>query len=171
MKKTLATVSGSLLLVAGLVWLGLSSSLPELSPDLEFQIIDGRRIDLAELGGAPLIVTFWATTCVTCVKKTPELIKLYRELNPRGAEMIAVAMSYDPPNRILDFSRIHNIPYPVSLDIDGSIARSFSDVSLTPTTFIIDTNGEIVFSHTGDIDIALLKKKVSKILETSVTTG
>lgn len=153
------SLGAAVIVLAAVAWFSLAQPGKQLPADLEFRIIDGRRIQLSELAGKPLIVSFWATTCGTCIRKTPELISLYREIHP-GAELVAVAMSYDPPNRILDYSSIHDIPYPISLDLDGSIAKSFDDVSLTPTIFLLDTSGKIVFSQRGDIDISVLRRKL-----------
>ena len=170
MKTGIAAALGGLCIVA-LSWLVYSHSASSISADLEFQLIDGRRLQLPDLENRPVLVTFWATTCAVCVKKTPELVQLYRDLNPRGVEMIAVAMAYDPPNRILDFSRLNNIPYPISLDLDGDIARAFNDVSLTPSTFLLDQDGQIIFSRTGDIDVENLRSRIIGLLTTNSATG
>ncbi len=170
MKTGIAAALGGLCIVA-LSWLVYSHSASSISADLEFQLIDGRRLQLPDLENRPVLVTFWATTCAVCVKKTPELVQLYRDLNPRGVEMIAVAMAYDPPNRILDFSRLNNIPYPISLDLDGDIARAFNDVSLTPSTFLLDQDGRIIFSRTGDIDVENLRSRIIGLLTTNSATG
>ncbi|NKB38501.1 MAG: redoxin domain-containing protein [Gammaproteobacteria bacterium] len=135
------------------------------SPDVNLQTIDGRNIRLSTLQGGPVVLTFWATTCDICVKKIPELSALYRQFQPLGMEIIAIAMSYDPPNRILSFSKNRDLPYPVALDIDGSLAAAFDDVDLTPTTFLIDAGGKIVFDHRGDFEIDVLERKILEILK------
>ena len=166
MKPGIAAAIGGVCIVV-LSWIAYSQSSSYISTDVEFQLIDGRRLSLAELGRRPLLITFWATTCTVCVKKTPELVKLYQDLHPQGAEMIAVAMSYDPPNRILNYSKIHEIPYPISLDIDGNIARAFDDVSLTPSTFLLDRDGRVVYKRVGEIDVANLKTQIMNLLSTN----
>ncbi len=139
------------------------------SPDVSLQIIDGRTIRLSALQGRPVVVTFWATTCDICIKKIPELKTLYQQFKPMGVELIAIAMSYDPPNRILSFSRNKTLPYPVALDIDGSLAAAFSNVDMTPTTFLIDARGKIVFDRRGDFEIDILERKILKMLKTETT--
>ncbi len=170
MKTGIAAALGGLCIVA-LSWIVYSHSASSISPELEFQLIDGRRLQLPDLENGPVLVTFWATSCATCVKKTPELVQLYRDLNPRGVEMIAVAMAYDPPNRILDFSRLNSIPYPISLDLDGEIAKAFNDVSLTPSTFLLDQHGRIIFSRVGDIDVENLRSRIIDLLSSNSATG
>lgn len=164
-RKYVATLVICLALsTAALVWMQASQSKLQEVPDVALQIIDGRKIDLHSLGGSPVLVMFWATTCETCVRKTPELKALYQRLKPGGLELIAVAMAYDPPNRILAFSKDHDIPYPIALDIDGSVARAFNDVTLTPTTFLIGPDRKIVFSRVGNFNIDELGEEISELL-------
>ena len=58
---------------------------------------------LRSLRGKPVLVSFWASTCPRCLDEIPHLIELYEELAPRGFEIIAIAMAYDPPNRVIAF--------------------------------------------------------------------
>ncbi len=157
-------IAGLALLITAAVWIGLPHASLQQAPDIALHIIDGRSIDLQKLHGRPTVVTFWATSCAICIEKVPALKALYRSLNPRGLELIAVAMAYDPPNRILAFSKKNNIPYPIALDIDGAAARAFDDVALTPTTFLIAPGGKIVFSKTGSFNIDDLRKKIVELL-------
>ena len=164
-KKFVASIVISLaLLTATVAWLWVAKTELQQAPDVVLQIIDGCTIDLFSLAGKPVVVTFWATTCEVCIKKTPELKALYQRLKPRGFELIAVAMAYDPPNRVLAFSKDNEIPYPIALDLDGTVAKAFNDVSLTPTTFLIAPDGKIVLSKVGNINIENLEAEISSLL-------
>lgn len=130
------------------------------APEVTFQTLEGRRMALAELRGRPVLVTFWATTCPGCIAEMPHLIDLYERLNPAGLEIVAVAMSYDPPDQVLAMRERRGLPYPVALDMDGGIARAFGDVKLTPTSFLIDPEGRIVFHKIGEMDMAALEQTI-----------
>src|SRR5690606_26153841 len=93
-----ALIAAVLVVTVGLVWLGPWSGEP--APEVNFTTLDGREINLADLRGQPVLVTFWATTCPGCVAEIPHLKNLYSELGPQGMELIAVAMSYDPPEQV-----------------------------------------------------------------------
>jgi peroxiredoxin len=142
----------------------------DIVPEISLNIIDGRQIELHSLQGKLLLVTFWATTCATCIKEMPHLIKLYNEFGKEELEIIAIAMSYDPPNRVVELSERNNIPYPIALDIDGSAAKAFGDVQVTPTSFLIDSNGNVVQQKSGEINIDALRTKVKALLKTTSTT-
>ncbi len=136
------------------------------SPDISLKTLDGEEIQLANLRGKPLLVTFWATTCPGCIKEMPHLIELYEELSPRGLEIIGIAMDYDPPNQVLAMRNARNIPYPIALDIDGGAARAFGGVRLTPTSFLIAPNGRIVFQKLGEMDMVKLRQDILGMLNT-----
>lgn len=144
---------------------GQLPSAQERTPVVDFALIDGSRVDIDELRGQPVLVHFWATTCRECRREIPQLRALYHELHPRGLELIAVAMPYDPPNRVLELAENAPLPYPVALDIDATAVQAFGNVSLTPTTFLISPEGRIVHHHTGKLDFAALRKKITDLLD------
>ncbi len=156
------------LLIAGLVavlsWLWLPTAGPVASPDITLKSIDGRAIALKDLRGRPVLVTFWATTCPTCLKEMPHLADLYRELSPRGLEIIGIAMYHDPPNRVLALHKSRGIPYPVVLDIEAEAARAFGDVRITPTSFLIDPDGLIVYRNSGVMNLENVRRKVLEMI-------
>jgi thiol-disulfide isomerase/thioredoxin len=112
-----------------------------------------------------VLVSFWATTCSPCVAELPELIRLYQEWQRLGFELIAVAMPYDPPTRVLEFVRRHGVPYPVALDIDGKITSAFGGVPYIPAAFLIAPDGHIELSYTGRLDIVKARRIISKYLQ------
>ena len=63
------------------------------------------------------------------------------------------------------------IQYPIALDIDGSIAKAFDDVELTPTTFLISNDMKIVMTAIGDINTSELEKKIVKMLALQNSTA
>ena len=149
--------------IAVTVALLLPSSAP--SPETEFTLLDGRKLTLQSLRGRPVLVSFWATTCSPCVEELPELIRLYQEWQRLGFELIAVAMPYDPPTRVLEFVQRHGVPYPVALDIDGKITSAFGGVPYIPAAFLIAPNGGIELSYTGRLDIVKARRIISKYLQ------
>ncbi len=129
--------------------------------ETEFQLLDGRKITLASLRGRPVLVAFWATSCKPCVEELPDLIRLYKELHPKGFELIAVAMPYDRPLDVQNFVRERNVPYPVALDVEGSTVRAFDGVPYVPMAFAISPEGKITYQQAGRLDIP----KARRIIE------
>jgi len=140
------------------------------APDISLNIIDGRKIEFSSLRGKPLLVTFWSTTCSTCIKEMPHLVELYKQLNKDGLEIIGIAMPYDPPNRVLELTEKNAIPYPIALDIKGVASKAFGNINTTPTSFLIDTHGNIVQQNNGEINIEQLRIEIMKLLQTPPST-
>lgn len=134
------------------------------APAISVTTLEGKQIDLQSLQGRPVLVTFWATTCPGCVKEMPHLAELYKELAPRGLEMIALAMAYDPEDQVREMVKLKQPPYKVALDRDGSAALAFGDVKLTPTTFLISPDGLIVQQKLGEMDMNALHNRIVGML-------
>jgi peroxiredoxin len=134
------------------------------APAATFTTLEGKPIVLKELRGKVVLVNFWATTCPGCVKEMPELIETYRQYKDRGFEIVAVAMSYDPPNYVANFAQTRQLPFPVALDVNGEHAHAFGDVQLTPTSFIIGKDGSILEQKLGELDFVKLRALLDKEL-------
>ena len=141
------------------------------APDVALNTIDGREIRLAELRGRPLLVTFWATTCSSCVKEMPHLVDLYREYGPRGLEIIGIAMYYDPPRNVVALVEARALPYPIAIDTQAQAAQAFGDVRLTPTSFLIAPDGRIVQQRIGDLDMELVRRQLDQMLTRSAAAA
>ena len=135
------------------------------APAVTFTTLEGKPIVLDELRGKVVLVNFWATSCPGCIKEMPDMVESYKLYRDRGFEIIAVAMSYDPPNYVLNFVQTRQLPFPVALDVDGAHARAFGNVQLTPTSFIIGKDGRILEQKLGELDFvrlnALLERELS----------
>ncbi len=149
--------------IAGLWFWQIGTISP--APSAHFTTITGKKIDLASLNSKPVIVTFWATDCPGCIKEIPHLIELYNQFHPKGLEIIAVAMYYDPPNHVVAMSKAKQLPYDVALDLKAELAWAFGQVQLTPTTFLISPSGNIVMQKTGVFDIADMKQRLETLLQ------
>ncbi|MFP4160945.1 MAG: TlpA family protein disulfide reductase [Ectothiorhodospira sp.] len=136
--------------VITLLWLspGGGRALPEVTvPTLEEE-----PLALKGLEGHPLLITFWASDCSTCLEEIPHLNALYREYGNQGVEVIGIAMQYDPPEAAARTAERRGIDYTVALDRQGEAAAAFGNVQLTPTTFLISPEGRIVYQKMGPPD-------------------
>lgn len=162
-RRTLAFGLAGLLAAAagGLVW--QLTALP-LAPAVNYTLLDGRAADSAQWKGQVTLVNFWATSCTTCVAKTPMLMATHQKYQSRGFQVLAVAMQYDPPAFVASFAESRKLPFGVAIDNTGTIAHAFGDVRVTPTTVVVDKQGRIVKRLVGDIPEAELHALVEKLL-------
>ena len=151
-----------ILALLGFLLFSLTSKTP--APDVTFTTITGKTISMAELKGKMVLVNFWATDCPGCIAEMPKLIETYNQYHQQGFEMVAVAMSYDPPSQVLNYTSKRPVPFPVMHDSLGEVASRFGNVNLTPTTFIVDKEGRIVRKTIGEMDFAALHDLLDKEL-------
>ena len=156
------------LAIAGLLTFVLFGRTP-LAPDVKFSTLSGQVISTADLKGKVTLINFWATSCAPCVKELPGMAEVYKKYQAQGFETIAVAMEYDPPNYVKNFTERHKLPFPVALDARGEIAQAFGKVSgevrVVPTSFVIDKRGRIIKSYLGELDFAKLQTLLEAALK------
>lgn len=143
----------------GLLFFSLSNKAE--SPDVSFTTLDGKNISMQSLKGKVVLVNFWATDCPGCIKEMPAIVKAYETYKDKGFEVIAVAMPYDPPAQVANFTRVKALPFPVMHDGLGKVTAAFGSVNLTPTTFIFDQQGNRLKKVIGEVSF----EQLSQLLE------
>ena len=162
MKRTLYLAA--FLAVSAMGWVFFSSASATLAPETTFVLLDGSRKTTTDFKGKVTLVNFWATSCTTCVAEMPLIIDTFNKYQARGFETLAVAMSYDPPSYVVNFSETRKLPFKVAIDNTGAVAQAWGDVRLTPTTFIVNQRGEIVKRYVGQPDFAELHRLIETLL-------
>lgn len=137
---------------------------PDAAPNVSYTLLDGTKGELSQLKGKVALVNFWATSCTTCVKEMPQIVATHQKYKDRGFETLAVAMSYDPPAYVANFTESRQLPFKVAIDNTGAIARQFGEVRLTPTTYVINKRGEIVKRYVGEPDFQKLHALLEQLL-------
>ena len=135
---------------------------------LRLQDLEGQSVELASyLGKGPLILDFWATWCKPCITALPELQRLHTDLTPRGVQIVGV--NEDGPRnapKVKPFAKTHGIDFPIVLDLNRA-AQSQLQVSVLPTTLLLDSKGTVVRTsfgyRPGEIDA--LRKAAEALLD------
>jgi peroxiredoxin len=94
----------------------------------------------------------------------PKLTAIYNQYQPKGYDMVAVAMAYDPPSYVVNYAQTRKLPFKVAIDNTGAIAKAWGEVQLTPTTYLVDKNGMIVKRYVGEPNFAELQALIEKLL-------
>lgn len=155
----------AILVLGSIVYLWIAPSGIQQAPDVTLQLIDGKKLKLSSLKGKPVLITFWATSCPGCIKEMPHLSELYHELHPKGLEIIGIAMPYDRPDYVMEMIKRKKTPYLIAYDLKSEAVQAFGNISLTPTTFLIDEQGKIVKKKIGEMKMDVWKKRIELILE------
>ena len=161
-RPVLASLSIAAVLLAGASLSGCSNT--DSAPQSTFVLLDGSKKSTADLQGKVTLVNFWATSCVTCVGEMPKIVATYDKYKGKGYETLAVAMSYDPPSYVVNYTETRKLPFKVAIDNTGAVAKAWGDVQLTPTSYLVNKKGEIVKRYVGEPDFAELHKLIEKLL-------
>ncbi|MBO7262068.1 MAG: TlpA family protein disulfide reductase [Alistipes sp.] len=131
--------------------MGFSASAQTL-PDVKVENQEGKVVSIREVvDGTPMIISFWSTTCKPCIM---ELNAINNNLPDwlEEVDMKVVAVSVDDARTV---SRARAMTqgqgwddFTCLYDKNQDLKRAMN-VSLTPHTFIVDGNGNIVYSHSG----------------------
>lgn len=152
----------------GLLILKLNQPIyPELSDDLVFQRTDGLKQTFRQLKGKPLLVTFWSPNCVPCMSEVKDLNRLYHQHQGGSRlarlEILALSMYYDRPDWVIESSQKAGMKYPVYFDLQKSLSTAFGNVLATPTSFLLNSQGEVIYHHTGRLDFSAINQKLSEL--------
>ncbi|MBP0632687.1 MULTISPECIES: TlpA disulfide reductase family protein [unclassified Cupriavidus] len=161
-------IVAAIVVLALLGWFGYRALAPSnAAPAATFTLLSGEKLSTADLKGKVYLVNFWATSCATCIKEMPDMVKTYDQFRGKGLEFVAVAMNYDPPMYVMNYAKTRGLPFKVAMDSDGSAARAFGNVQLTPTTFVVDKDGRILKRYVGEPEWDALHKLLDEALAKS----
>ena len=166
-KIVVRATAAAIAIAAILAFVAQHSYTPKPLPVVHFQTLKGESFDLASLRGKVVLVNFWATSCVTCVAEMPKLISTHQKYAAQGFDTLAVAMSYDPPSYVVNYTETRQLPFKVAIDNTGEVAKAWGDVKLTPTTYLVNKRGEIVKQYIGEPDFTALHLLIEKLLAQS----
>jgi thiol-disulfide isomerase/thioredoxin len=97
--------------------------------------------------GKVLYVDFWASWCTSCIASFPFMERMYRELGPRGLEVVGVNMDERPADAARFLAR-HAVSFPLALGANADCAKKFG-VKAMPSTFLVDRRGNVRLVHSG----------------------
>ncbi len=112
--------------------------------DLKFTAVDGREVDLAKMRGKVVLIDFWATWCGPCIVELPNVLKAYKELHPKGFEIVGISLDSDKA-KLEKFVAEKGMEWPQFFDGKGwknEVSTNF-DIHSIPAMWL-DQNGIVV---------------------------
>jgi peroxiredoxin len=135
---------------------------PYYLPEITLETLDGKPFSLTELRGKPVLTVFWASTCATCLEELPALLRFYDDYAARGLEIVGIVIYYDNLDSARALVKNRKIPYRILLDRAKKATHAFRNVHYTPTTFLADPDGRIIYRQQGRTDFDLLREKIQE---------
>ncbi len=165
-----------LVIICGALYCSITSSsektqplypVPNSPPAVDFKLkdSDGNVYQLKQYRGRVVIVNFWTTWCPPCRFELPSMERAYKQLKKDGVEILAINVG-ENADTIFTFTADYPVSFPLLMDIDSSVINDYPVVGL-PTTYIVDTNGRLVYRAVGtrEWDDADLLKQIKALVK------
>ncbi len=130
------------------------------APVLTVTSIEGEQVNLAAMNGKTRLVTFLSPDCPISNKNLPVINTVQQQYGDETLEVVGITMPYDPVNEVNRFRDDQNIQFQLVADTDGSIADAFAQVRFTPTSFLIDDQGNITQRIVGRLRADELQRQI-----------
>lgn len=138
----------------------LAAGQQKASPNFSLVDYAGKRHQLSEFRGKPVLLNFWASWCGPCRQEMPELAQS-AQLYQDQIQFVGINLAErDAPSVSRDLLERNKISYPNLLDTEGSVANAFG-IMVIPTSFLLDSQGQVVEKIQGP----LTQQQIGKLLQ------
>jgi peroxiredoxin len=114
------------------------------SPAPDFRLLDlyGKAVSLSDYQGKVVLLNFWATWCGPCRVEMPAMEALYRSMQSKGLEILAVSVDQEGTAVTRPFQEAMGLSFPILHDQEYRVGLTYGARTL-PMTFAIDRKGVI----------------------------
>ncbi|MGW9194246.1 TlpA family protein disulfide reductase [Micromonospora chersina] len=132
------------------------------APAVTGALTDGSPVALADLwADRPVVLVFFTSWCTLCADRQAALGELARR---HSDEVVFVGVvTEDKPEDVQRYLREHRVGYPVALDADGGIWRSYA-VREPPAVVVIAKGGALLRGWPGGVDAATLDAELRRLV-------
>ena len=146
---------------------GTSSTGARKAPYYSVQTILGSHLTSDDVKGKPIVLNFGASWCGPCNEEAPMLSAMYNKYKDR-VTFVGMAVK-DKPDDQRAFAKKYGLAYTIGLDPNGDNLYNYQQAAIVPysgvpTTFFIDTKGNIVSFFIGPMSQSEFEQKLSGIL-------
>ena len=152
-------------LVAGSLFYLSDSPGLTAAPLVSLTSTSGQLVNLADPEGKTRLISFWSPDCPISKKNMPTMSQLREQFDEQDFEILAVAMPYAGESEISAYMTSNDVGISVAHDKNGTVSDAFPGVRFTPTTFLIDGSGNIVWRHIGRMTETQGAQKIAEILQ------
>jgi len=137
--------------------------------DFTLKDMDGNPVKLSDhLGKSVILIDFWATWCVPCVKELTHFQRFHETYKDNG--LLILAITVDGPETVAmvrPFIKRYKYTFPVLLDTDSKVIALYNPRVVMPYTVLIGRDGHISNIHLGYSlgDEKVIEKEILELLK------
>lgn len=129
------------------------------APAFTLKTFDGRAVSLADFKGKVVLLDFWGTFCMPCVKALPELQALHTKFGDRGFAVVGVTV--DDRAKLVDkATKSAKVTYPIVQSTPA--VWSAYKVNALPSLVLVGRDGRIIKRYGGEADKAAMLAEIEK---------
>jgi len=124
--------------------------------------LDGKEFKISEREGKVLLLNFWATWCLPCIEEMPDLVKLQKELGPKGFEILGMNTQAESPEddgmtfeelelQVKEIIKTQKLNYEVVWSSSEAYEKTaeLAKMPVVPLSLLIDADGKVVAVFKG----------------------
>lgn len=139
----------------------------------EFEGIDAwlnsPPLTMKQLKGKVVLIDFWTYSCINCIRTLPYIIAWDKKYRDKGLVIVGVhspEFEFEKDiNNINAAIKRFGIAYPVAVDSQLNTWQAFSN-RYWPAHYLIDRNGNIVYTHFGEGAYEVTEQNIQTLLGT-----
>lgn len=142
------------------------------APDFTLQDQFGNSHTFSDYQGKTVFLNFWATWCPPCKAEMPDIQALYEEYGKNSEDLVILGVATPGVGRegsaedIAAFLEENGYTYPVVMDTDSSLSYWYG-IRSYPTTFMIDTDGNVYGYVTGQLTMDIMRSIIEQTMESA----
>lgn len=153
-----------------------SAATPDAVPavgDIPPQVLgsdrNGDPVDLGQLRGKVVVVTFWASWCGYCRKELPALNAMQSAAGPDYFRIVAVNVQDGNDEYRAIARKMRDYTLTFTRDRSGAVAESYG-VKSYPNLWIIDPEGRVAARHIGygEDSFKEIVDQISQVIQTEL---
>ncbi|HXE35923.1 MAG TPA: redoxin domain-containing protein [Verrucomicrobiae bacterium] len=145
-------------------------------PDLGGAVgwLNSAPLNRKSLRGKVVLVNFWTYTCINSLRPMPYVRSWAAKYKDAGLVVIGAhtpefSFEHEPRN-VENAVRTLNISFPVAIDSNYGIWRSFNNEAW-PAQYLVDAKGRIRYHHFGEGDYGDIERVIQELLKENGATG
>ena len=137
--------------------------LGDQAPDFAAVDQHGKRFNLSDYDGQPVVLRFWSVDCKYCRADTPVFNRYFRQYREQGLQIIYISRN-ENQEMVQRFIEELEIEFPVIIDHGGRIAEQYR-VKLDPMAVFIDPQHRLTAAVLGGVGEEELQRLIGGYLQ------